>query len=748
MHTKSNKSSQLNRILLYILPCIALSIVGMLYIASHLVSVSSANAESSSDSMNVSVQAESLNVSLESNSITLDIAPTYEGIFKSTNPVKVYVDTTNTYGYNLIMTATTTTSLTSTVPLSDGTTYPTIATLGDNNGGSGYDSTNFPTNRWGYAVNGSNFLPVANSTTLRTTDGTDNTADRTNNLSFGTKLNTEITTGNYNITLNFVATTNSPSNLEDFDAAFIFAGKTKYNGYYKMQDMTANICSYVATPTSSAESPTIQLIDIRDNNIYSVSKMADGKCWMMENLRLDGDRTITPDDTNIESNYTLAANNNTSPSTLTDIDEIFSVNANNSDAYGNKYGNLYNLCAASGGTVCAEPTSAGSFPYDICPKGWKLPNGGTKLENGSYTSDTIALLSAYGIGQNTFDSSTPSFSDALTLLQTKMRIPLSGELYGVISNWQDTVGRNMSLHSNYIPDIPNRGIMQQSALLVRTSATDGNIITASNFSISPRYHKVSVRCLARTSISDLTYMQEFANLTDAEKEEVKTTMATGTAYQLIDNRDNEVYNVAKLADGNVWLLDNLRLDPATLLQQLTPANTNMDPSTPFTLPESISINFNSFTEPNINTDYKNTTAASSGAGSGKIGVYYNYCAASAGTYCYQNATDASNATYDICPASWKMPNGDSGNGSFNNLLSVYGGKEGEDSTEFKNALSLVLSGVYYDSNTEYIGQRGYYMSNTKYNAIDMRGMRIDADAIYPRNGLDRMTGRSVRCRLK
>ncbi|MBQ3445390.1 hypothetical protein IJG29_01525, partial [Candidatus Saccharibacteria bacterium] len=36
MHTKSNKSNQLNRILLYILPCIALAIIAALSIASRL----------------------------------------------------------------------------------------------------------------------------------------------------------------------------------------------------------------------------------------------------------------------------------------------------------------------------------------------------------------------------------------------------------------------------------------------------------------------------------------------------------------------------------------------------------------------------------------------------------------------------------------------------------------------------------------------------------------------------------------
>jgi Xaa-Pro aminopeptidase len=52
-------------------------------------------------------------------------------------------------------------------------------------------------------------------------------------------------------------------------------------------------------------------------------------------------------------------------------------------------------------------------------------------------------------------------------------------------------------------------------------------------------------------------------------------LPTGTAYQLTDSRDGEVYNVAKLADGNCWLLDNLALDltNTTVQSKLTSSTT-------------------------------------------------------------------------------------------------------------------------------------------------------------------------------
>ena len=74
-----------------------------------------------------------------------------------------------------------------------------------------------------------------------------------------------------------------------FDAAFEAAGKTKTNGYYAMQDMTNEICASVPKLISEYEANTTQLIDLRDNKIYFVSKLQDGKCWMTQNLSLELD---------------------------------------------------------------------------------------------------------------------------------------------------------------------------------------------------------------------------------------------------------------------------------------------------------------------------------------------------------------------------------------------------------------------------------------------------------------------------
>ena len=60
-----------------------------------------------------------------------------------------------------------------------------------------------------------------------------------------------------------------------------------------MQSDAANICSglTVASSTTKTLNSVSALTDQRDNNTYAIAKLADGNCWMIENLRLDAEAT-------------------------------------------------------------------------------------------------------------------------------------------------------------------------------------------------------------------------------------------------------------------------------------------------------------------------------------------------------------------------------------------------------------------------------------------------------------------------
>ena len=165
-----------------------------------------------------------------------------------------------------------------------------------------------------------------------------------------------------------------------------------------------------------------------------------------------------------------------------------------------------------------------------------------------------------------------------------------------------------------------------------------------------------------------------------------------------------------------------------------------------------------------NTIIKDNANNIGGPGSYKIGTYYNYCAASAGTYCYGNNTSAgtppedSSPTSDICPAGWHMPSDNGGtNGDYFTLCSaIKGGNEGctgeawntmsiTDFTSMQYQLSTPLSGGYVSGTAYRRGTYGNFWSTTYSSGTNMRDLIVRSSGVYPQDTNYRYNGRSVRC---
>lgn len=148
-----------------------------------------------------------------------------------------------------------------------------------------------------------------------------------------------------------------------------------FNGIKTMQEMTPQICA------DALENDTVQLQDTRDDKYYWITKLPDGNCWMTQNLDLDlsTGTTLTPDNTNIPSNWT--------PSTSTTTGSFSGYNSSSGDTGkshnpGDVYyentsgtdqhyhaGNYYQWSAATAGY-----TGTSQSTQSICPKGWTLPS--------------------------------------------------------------------------------------------------------------------------------------------------------------------------------------------------------------------------------------------------------------------------------------------------------------------------------------------------------------------------------------
>ena len=79
--------------------------------------------------------------------------------------------------------------------------------------------------------------------------------------------------------------------------------------------------------------------------------------------------------------------------------------------------------------------------------------------------------------------------------------------------------------------------------------------------VHPYNHAAPVVCNSNaTTIGETLCMQDFADVTSANRTAIINSMVEGTQYTIKDKRDGKEYKIAKLADGNVWMTQNLDLD--------------------------------------------------------------------------------------------------------------------------------------------------------------------------------------------
>ena len=211
-----------------------------------------------------------------------------------------------------------------------------------------------------------------------------------------------------------------------------------------------------------------------------------------------------------------------------------------------------------------------------------------------------------------------------------------------------------------------------------------------------------------------------------------TTMPIGTITALTDQRDNDTYAVAKLADSNCWMIENLRLDyDANITTANTQSNNNAfggvfsglaEPETAnfsdsttanslyksddsgdikgingATLTDIGTTNYPGYRFPRYNNNNTNPTATAANPNTTtdnmngtnlniySYGNYYTWAAAMANTNYYNTTTVDANgytpseaAGTSICPKGWKLPYGRStgkgaSSGGFSYLDTQLGG---------------------------------------------------------------------------
>ena len=281
-----------------------------------------------------------------------------------------------------------------------------------------------------------------------------------------------------------------------------------------------------------------------------------------------------------------------------------------------------------------------------------------------------------------------------------------------------------------------------------------------------------------------------------------------------DKRDESEYGVAKQLDGKYWLLDNLLLDivsvglndligntnasnkalsclktgsyngstctapyPSTSVDYFSSENTDTDKS--YNIPRiakdsSISgpcQNANQCT--NSDLSWSSTDIADKPyydengepvTVTGMVGVFYNYCATSAGSYCYGNGTSYTGSPStdpdpnslidvkeDICPSGWRLPTA-SASGEFQTIYDLYNDYGSYQSLQFLSDLSMPRSGWWLYGKA-YLNSNNSFWSSTWRDKSSIYYLNTSSSSAPPTinpnfGGSRSLTVISIRCIFK
>ncbi len=248
-----------------------------------------------------------------------------------------------------------------------------------------------------------------------------------------------------------------------------------WNNLHYMQQMTKAACESTGT-TGSGNYPSRTLVDARDQNTYTVTKLDDQKCWMTQNLQFDLSKAniITVDNTDVAERFItkntwltdgLASANSSFEGEQTSDAAVWNNGTGiaNADKWQPEYGYYYNWCAAGAGSCKDGMLAPGTIVSSICPKGWRMPA----------ESDYTNLLTAANIGDNE--------SGSVKIRSAPYNFAYSGTVTG------STLG-NMGVNGSYWTTTSSHGSARAHILYL----TNSRVVA----SVDERGYGLPIRCIA------------------------------------------------------------------------------------------------------------------------------------------------------------------------------------------------------------------------------------------------------------
>ena len=234
----------------------------------------------------------------------------------------------------------------------------------------------------------------------------------------------------------------------------LYAVWVKSEGNIQDTAKVSEVCNRLTTaPTDGTAnlSSVSALTDQRDNQTYAIAKLADGKCWMIESMRLESTNSDNRtgalaqgyggqfeglanaetadkfvDTYSANSLYSNDGVNNTINIGTSDVvyrmphyDNVntsaraSSPTDNSSAMY--SYGNYYTWAAAIADTTAYTSNNTSVTGSSICPTGWRLPQGGNKTrievsDDNDFWNLTVDVLNGGVKPANYSSNTTPCYT--------------------------------------------------------------------------------------------------------------------------------------------------------------------------------------------------------------------------------------------------------------------------------------------------------------------------------------------------
>ncbi|MBQ9017180.1 hypothetical protein IJ103_03000, partial [Candidatus Saccharibacteria bacterium] len=542
--------------------------------------------------------------------------------------------------------------------------------------------------------------------------------------------------------------------LSDLLAAASAAGQTTTSGstitLYPVWEQTVTYMQNWTGCSALSESEQITLVDSRDNHEYTVKKLPDGKCWMTQNLTLgdsnstSAQRTLTPDNTNIDNNTTYylppagKQGDITSSSALTSSDvanftsdSAIDQNAKTqfrtkSSSYTNDsdtgYYNFYT--ATLGFSYYSDGKTSGSSTRDICPKGWRLPWTSDSGTTRTTTADFYVLATSYNPSASWTNKPTGSTTSNPSTTNSTIH---AGIHNGAAANGNNYVGFSYSGYwdsTNSSASNLGSGGLYWSSSVAHTNS--GYSLDFSSSNVYPqdsvnKYRGLAVRCVAKDAMQD--------NTASSLPENETTTLR--------DSRDNQSYTVYR------W--------PSTGTAG-TDYPTGMAGYAIMT--KDLSLGY--VTGGSITKGGSLTLTTSDSAAAGTI-TYVNSANNGSGwsttnsddnlQYTYGTATNSSHGYYSygaaqkVCPKGWRPPT----RTEYNNIATFMGGDNSTGSSKIRGTpYNFVYGGAFYSSGLYDVGSVGNYWASTQNSSAYGHDLVFNSSSLGT-NNCSKNYGMSVRC---